>query len=411
MFRERWQRTLWIMFFAQVVSAIGFASIFPFLPLYVASLGSQTGLSIEFWSGMVFSSQAITMMIASPIWGSLADRYGRKIMVERAMFGGTVVILLMAFVRSAEELVLLRTIQGFITGTVSAANALVAAVVPRERMGYAMGVLQVGLWAGVAIGPLIGGVLADTLGYSAAFIVTAALLFLSGLMVLFGIKEENAPSARSRRGSPGLLTQWWRISIMPGVFMTFTVRFISGVGQMLILPIAPLFIQSLLTSDAPVGTLTGLIVGISSATGTASAIYLGRLGDRIGHRRVLIISSLLAALFYLPQSLVTDVWQLLVLQAITGAAMGGIMPPLSALLAQYTPQGEEGAVYGLDSSVLSGSRAVAPLVGAAVAVWLGLRGIFVVNGLVCLCAALCAIWWLPKTPVKQIVPETVRQEA
>ncbi|MFP4437267.1 MAG: MFS transporter, partial [Chloroflexaceae bacterium] len=163
----RWKQTLWIMFFAQFVSATGFSLIFPFLPLYVQSLGTETGISIEFWAGMVFSSQAITMMIASPIWGALADRHGRKLMAARAMFGGSLIILLMAFARSAEELVLLRTVQGLITGTIPAANALVAAVAPRERLGYAMGMLQVGFRSGIAAGPLIGGVLADTFGFRA----------------------------------------------------------------------------------------------------------------------------------------------------------------------------------------------------------------------------------------------------
>lgn len=384
------------MFFAQVVSAIGFASIFPFLPLYVASLGSQTGLSIEFWAGMVFSGQAIAMAIAAPIWGSLADRYGRKLMVERAMFGGAVIILLMAFVRSAEELVLLRTIQGLITGTISAANALVAAVAPRERMGYAMGVLQVGLWAGVAIGPLIGGVIADTLGFREAFVVTAALLLAAGVVVWLGVREEYQLPVRPATERPGLVAGWRQIIALPGVGMTFAIRFVSGVGQTVLLPIAPLFIQSLLPADAPVGAYTGLIVGLSSATGTATAIYLGRLGDRVGHRSVLIVSALAAALFYLPQTLVTAAWQLLILQALTGAAIGGIMPALSALLAHYTVPGEEGAVYGLDSSVVSASRGIAPLVGAGVAIGLGLRGIFIVAAVIFLLTALGAIWGLPR---------------
>ena len=95
----------------------------------------------------------------------------------------------MAFVPNAEMLVLLRTLQGFLTGTVSAGNALVAASAPRNRVGYAMGLLQLGLGSGVAIGPFIGGLLADAFGYRATFIVTAGLLTLSGLMVTFGVKE------------------------------------------------------------------------------------------------------------------------------------------------------------------------------------------------------------------------------
>ncbi|HZW03256.1 MAG TPA: MFS transporter, partial [Anaerolineaceae bacterium] len=136
---ERWQRTLFIMFFAQTVTSVGFSSIFPFLPLYVADLGATSNLSIEVLSGLVFSSQAVTMAIASPVWGMIADRVGRKIMVERALFSGALLLLLMAFVRSAEELVVLRAVQGLTTGVISATYALIAAEVPREHTGYAMG--------------------------------------------------------------------------------------------------------------------------------------------------------------------------------------------------------------------------------------------------------------------------------
>ncbi len=119
------------MFFAQMISMVGFSSIFPFLPLYVKSLGTVTSMSTDLCAGLVYSGQAFCMMIASPIWGSLADRWGRKIMVERAMFGGAVIFSMMAFVRSAEELVALRMIQGLITGVMGATNAMVASTVPR----------------------------------------------------------------------------------------------------------------------------------------------------------------------------------------------------------------------------------------------------------------------------------------
>ena len=158
----RWQRTLIVLFFSQMATAVGFSSIFPFLPLYVKSLGSSTGMSVELLAGLVFSAQAFTMMLAAPVWGRLADRYGRKLMIIRASFGGAIVLLMMAFVQTAEQLVALRALQGLISGIVAANSALLAAQVPRERMGYAMGTLQVGLGAGVAFGPLIGGIVADT---------------------------------------------------------------------------------------------------------------------------------------------------------------------------------------------------------------------------------------------------------
>ena len=395
LFKENsWQRTLYIMLFAQFVSTMGFSMIFPFFPLYVQHLGTNTGLSLEFWAGMVFSVQGFTMMFASPIWGSVADYYGRKLMVERAMFGGAILILLMGFVRSAEELALLRAIQGFVTGVVPAANALVAAAAPRERTGYAMGALQMGLWSGVAVGPLMGGFMADTWGFRSAFVSTAVLLLLGGILVRFGIKEVFVPKSGAKNPF-AFLSQYREIVSAPGVGLIYSTRMLSWLGRTMLVPILPLFVVTLLPESDRVSTFTGLVVGLAAATGTASAIYLGRLGDRIGHRQVLVMSAAAAALFYGLQFFITEAWHLLLLQALAGAAAGGVMPAISALLSQFTQPGQEGAVYGIDSSVAAAARAVAPMLGAGVAVWFGVSGTFIVSGLFFVCATVMAIRWLP----------------
>jgi DHA1 family multidrug resistance protein-like MFS transporter len=401
--RTPWQRTLYIMFFAQLITAVGFSSIFPFLPLYVEALGTNTHLSVELLAGLVFSAQAFTMMIASPVWGSLADRYGRKLMVVRAMLGGSVILLLMAFVRSAEQLVLLRGIQGFITGTLAASNALVASITPRKHTGYAMGLLQVGLGSGVALGPVIGGTVADAYGYGAAFYITAALLFSAGLLVLLGVHEEFEPSTVKTERQNGFVESWREVLAATGVPMTYTMRFLSQLGRMMIVPVAPLFIQTLLVDTSRVNTFTGLVIGAASAATTISAVYLGRLGDRIGHRRIFITSAVIGGLVYLPQSLVTAGWQLLALQAAAGVTLGGIIPAISALLARYTRAGEEGSVYGLDNSINAGARSLAPLLGSGVALWFSLRATFVATGLLFLMMGMLAAWYLPK-------PELPREE-
>lgn len=397
----RWQRNLWIMFAAQLLSAVGFSVIFPFLPLYVQHLGSAWHWDTRLLAGLVFSAQAVTMMIASPIWGGLADRLGRKLMVERSLFGGALVLAAMAFVRSAEELVALRALQGLITGIISAANALVAAAVPRERIGYAMGVMQLGLTGGIAIGPLLGGVLADTLGYRSAFLITGGLLAAAGVLVALGVQEvfQSSGGVPSGRFSAGLWESWRNVLQRPGVVMAYGLRFCAYLGRMMIVPIAPFFIQSLLEPGASVNTFTGLLFAVVAAMGAFSAVFWGRLGDRIGHERVLVVCAVLSGLAYLPQSLVREAWQLLALQAVCGFAMGGTLPSTSALLAAYTAQGEEGSVYGLDSSVVSGSRAVAPLLGAVVAGGFGLRATFTATGMLFLFMGILALRGLP--PVRR----------
>jgi DHA1 family multidrug resistance protein-like MFS transporter len=400
-----WQRTLFIVFTAQLLSAVGMSNVFPFLPLYVEELGTNTTLSVEFLSGAVFSAQAATMMFAAPLWGSLADRHGRKLMIERATFGGAIIIFLMGYARSAEELILLRAIQGMVTGVVSAANALVASAAPRERTGYAIGMVQVGLRAGLAIGPLIGGAIADTLGYRQTFVVTAVLLLLAGLMVRFGIEEVFTPQHTGRDPGRRFLSGWQRVLKSQGVRAAYSVRFMAGLASLLIIPIAPLFMQLLLPGSDRINTVTGLMTTLGATATTATAVYLGRLGDRIGHRRILKASALLAGLFFLPQAFVTEAWQLLVLQGLTGAAIGGIVPSLGALLAAYTRPGDEGSVFGLDSSIYAASRAVAPLAGSGLALWLGLRSTFLFAGLIYLAIAVVAAWQLPRAlPTVELQP-------
>lgn len=382
-----WQRTLFIMVAAQLLSAMAFSNIFPFLPLYIQELGSSSGLSLELLAGLVYSGQAFSMMIASPIWGTVADRYGRKLMLERALFGGAVLLFLMGYVQSAEQLILLRVIQGAVTGTISAANALIAAIAPRERLGYAMGLLQVGMWAGFGLGPLTGGLLADVFGYRAAFLVTGVMLGLAGLLVLFFVREKFTPVERQPSQAGSLLRSYWRILRAPGMSLTYTMRFFSALGGSLITPVLPIFLLQLMPDPSRVNTLAGLTGGLTYGASSLAAIFLGRIGDRVGHRRILALSALAAGLLYLPQGWAVHTWQLVALQTLAGAASGGLLPSVSALLARYSQPGEEGSVYGLDNSVGSAARTVAPLMGAGLVQVIGIPAAFLAAGMVYLLAA------------------------
>ncbi len=402
--RTPWKRTLYIIFFAEMMTSVGFSSIFPFLPQYVKALGSSTGMSIELLAALAYSGQAFTMMIASPIWGVLADRYGRKLMVLRAMFGGTITLGAMAFVRTGEELVLLRAIQGMITGTISAANALVAAETPRERVGYAMGMLHLGQAGGVALGPVIGGILADLIGYSGVFFFTAALILAAGLLVLFGIEERVMP--QPKESHKRLWSHWKRLIESPGVIPTFSVRFTTRLAHLMILPMIPLFLSVLMPGEKFLNTWTGLVVGSAFITNAVASAYLGRLGDKIGHQRILAVSVIAAGLLYLPQGFVNAAWQLVIFQALFGIALGGMVPAISALLAKYTHLGQEGIAYGLDNSINSGARTIAPLLGAGVALWLGLPAVFIFSALTFFIAAFLAMRFLPKQEVVESADKT-----
>ncbi len=300
-----WRRNLAVLVVVQFLSTAGFSLIFPFLPLYVRELGSTTGGSVELWAGLVFSAQAFTMMLSAPVWGYVADRYGRKPMLVRATLGGAVLLAAMGFVQSAEQLVLLRAAQGLVTGVVAAANALVASTTPRENTGFSMGTLNMARWAGIAGGPIIGGIIAETFGFRESFWITGALLGTAGIAVVFLVQEDFQPIPKELR--TGFWAGYKVLLRAPGMIGLYSLSFLRSLGLMIITPILALFILTL-NNGVETGTasMTGIVIGLSALSSALSAVYLGRLGDRVGHERVLVISAIFAAVLYLPQAFVTS---------------------------------------------------------------------------------------------------------
>jgi DHA1 family multidrug resistance protein-like MFS transporter len=377
---EAWRRNLYFIWISQLVAISGFAVVFPFLPYYVQELGVTELHEVELWSGVLFATQAVTMAIFAPIWGAVSDRYGRKLMVQRAMFGGAVTLAAMGFVQDVWQLAVLRAIQGMLTGTVSAATTLVASSTPRERAGYALGLLQMAVWSGASVGPLLGGLVADTWGYRAAFWVTGILLFVAGLMVWRFVEEDFRPPARDSGEPGGGFWEGVRLVLHQRTLLSlFSIRFIARLAVRLIGPVLPLFVQSLVPPTARIATITGLISGVQAGTSAIGAVTLGRASDRIGYRRVLLACTVAGAILYVPQFFVTTPWQLLILQGAVGLVMSGVLASISALLARLAPEGRQGAVYGVDASVVSTANAIGPMLGASIAAAVGLRAPFLLT--------------------------------
>ena len=375
-----WRRNLYILFGLQVLSMVGFSMVFPFLPLYINELGISSWGTVEFWSGMVFSSQAITMMISAPLWGAVADRYGRKLMLIRATLGAAILIAIMGFVQNAEQLTLLRAIQGLVSGTIPAANALVASSAPKEHSGEALGLLQTGTWIGIAVGPLIGGVIGDTFGFRECFWVTGILLALSAFSIFFWVQEDFKPADKIKRQS--FMNSFSLLLRAPNMFYLYSVTFLETTARMLFFPIAALFIMELMKSTSGAATVTGLMMAIKAVTSSASAVWLGRIGDRVGHLRILLISVIASICIYLLQAFVNAAWQLILLQALSGFAIGGVIPSISAQINLHTPMGNQGATYGVNASITAAGRGLAPMLGAIFAMWFGMRSVLVLSAVV-----------------------------
>lgn len=397
--QSSWRRTLAVVWVVEFIAMIGFSMVIPFLPLFVQEMGVTDDAQVKLWSGLLLSGQALTMGLMAPVWGGLADRHGRRLMLLRATFGATVVMALMGFAQTPLQLLILRVIQGALTGTVPAATTLIASVVPRERIGFALGLLQTGMFAGVSIGPLIGGVVADTLGYRYTFFLTGGCLFLSALGVLLWVHEDFSP-AEHKPGTPR--SPWWQglVEVVRGrgPLVALVVRFLSRTGTRTIGPILPLFVLALMPPESAVGaaTMTGLVTGVNAIASSLGAVVLGRMSDRAGYRRILLFSTVAAGLIYLIQGAVTTTAQLIVLQFFLGLALAGTVSTLAALLARLVPEGRQGAIYGLDTSIVSGANALGPMVGSAIAVAMGNRAAFALAGGLLLASAVVVAWLVPR---------------
>lgn len=395
----QWRRTLYTVWLTQFIAVAGFSFVIPFMPYYIQELGISDVRQVGLWAGLITSAQAVSMALMSPVWGALADRHGRKLMVLRASFAGAVVLSLMGFVTSVQQLLVLRFLQGMLTGTVSATTTLVASTVPKERAGMALGSLQTAVFLGVSFGPLLGGVSGEALGYRASFWITGALLLLSGVLVLLFVHEEFTPVADAPRAGRGGMAQAVRLVLASGPLLAvFAVRILLRVGSRALDPVLPLFVQTLLPAGSPVGVTTGLIVAISGLGSAVGSPVIGSWSDRLGQRRLLIACALAAGVCYIPQAFVQDARWLIFWQLLSGFAVGGTLATVTALLMRVAPTGHEGMVFGLDASAVSGANAVGPVLGAAVAATLGLRAPFLLATALFGVGLLAVILWVHDDP-------------
>lgn len=401
-----WRRNLIVIWIAELVAIVGFTVVIPLLPLYVPELGVEGERAIKIWSGLIFTGQAVAMAIFGPIWGALGDRHGRKLMVERAMFAGSIVMTLMGFVRNPQQLALLRALQGSLTGTTTAATALVATSAPTERAGYALGTLQMAIYVGASAGPLVGGVVADTFGYRAAFFVTGVLLLIAALGVLIFVREPSETSTNQSRSTASsadqravhrrILNHLAPVLASASLLAVLVMHLLMRLAARLPRPTLPLFVEALLPPGTRVATMTGLVTGANALGGAVGGWQLGQLGDRIGYRSILAICALGSVVCYVPQSMVERSIWLIPLQAGAGFAMGGILASISASLAALAPRGREGIVYGVDASVVSIANAIGPMTGSSLAAWLGLRTPFLAAAVVFVAGGIAALRLLPK---------------
>jgi DHA1 family multidrug resistance protein-like MFS transporter len=378
---DDWRRVLTITAIAQTFSIIGFSFVTPFLPLFIQRLGVHGQAQITLWAAVLSGGSALCMAVSAPIWGVLADRHGRKIMLVRASFSAALLIGAMGLSQNVWQLLVLRMLQGAFTGTVTASQALISSQSPKNKLGFSLGVMQTSVFLGNSIGPLLGGVVADLLGYRTSFLAGAASLFIAGVLVTFFVTERKpeAPAAGEPRVPfwSGARDALRSPAILPMVVTIFAVQF----GVTVVFPILPQFVQLLEGSSHYTATVTGIIFTGSGIAGAIASITVGAVSDRLGYRRVIMIGLGMTAVLSFPQAFVTAIWQLFLLRIAIDFSMGAVLPSASALIASKVPSNKRGTAYGLMGSATSLGAGSGPLASATVVAFADIRATFVMAGL------------------------------
>lgn len=379
---------LWLGTF---IAGMGFSEIMPFLSLYVDDLGTFSKGQLTMYSGLTYAVTFLVIAAVSPIWGRLADRKGRKLMLLRSSLGMAVVIGAMGFVTQVWQLIGLRFLQGLFAGYIPNASALVAAETPRKQSGRALGVLTTGYVSGNLIGPVLGGILAQLFTIRWTFVLTGILLLIVFALSATLVHEHFQPVSRDQQAQRGPVLKAFKNPMLIVVLLLSTM--IIQMGNNSITPIISLYVRQLMGGVGPVTVVAGIIAALPGISTLLAAPKLGEYGDRKGTQRVLIFGYVFAVLMYFPQGFITSVWVLGIFRFMIGISDGALFPVVQTMLTKNSPQALTGTVFSWNQSFQALGSMFGSLFGGLIANWFNYSGVFTFTALTLLLNFLL-LWWL-----------------
>jgi MFS transporter, DHA1 family, multidrug resistance protein len=381
-----WRRNLIVCWFGIFVAAIGMSQIAPVLPLYIKHLGVTNAASIAKFTGLAFGITYIISAVFSPIWGHAADKFGRKPMIMRASLGMAVVIGCMGFAPNVYVLIGLRLLEGVITGYSTACTTLIATQTDMEHAGYALGTLATASIAGSLLGPVIGGYIAESLGFQPVFFITGALLLMAFITTALFVKESFI---REDKKTPSIKEIWHMVPEKGLTITLFVTFFVLAVALYSVEPIITVYITQISHNTSHIALLAGMAFSASGLATILAAPRLGKLSDKIGAQKVMLVALVVAGLLFIPQAFVRNPWQLMGLRFLVGLAIAGLNPSVNTLVKKITPASLTGRVFGFSMSAGYLGIFGGALLGGQVAAWLGIRYVFFITSALLL---LNAVW-------------------
>ena len=367
-----WKENLRVAWFGSFLTGASISLVVPFMPIFVEQLGIE-GDQVAFYAGLAISVSTVSAALVSPIWGILADKYGRKPMMIRAGLAMTITMGGLAFVPNIYWLLFLRLLNGVFTGFVPNATALIASQVPKDKSGAALGTLSTGVVAGTLTGPFVGGFIAEIFGIRNVFLLVGSFLFLAAILTIFFIKEDFQPVAKEKAiPTKEVFSSFKYPRLLVNLFLTsFVIQFSAqSIG-----PILALYVRDLGQTENLL-FVSGLIVSSMGFSSMMSAGILGKLGDKVGNHRLLVAAQIYSVIIYLLCAHATSPLQLGLYRFLFGLGTGALIPGVNALLSKMTPKSGISRIFAFNQVFFYLGGVIGPMAGSAVAGYLGYHAVF-----------------------------------
>lgn len=382
-----WKRNLWVLWIGVFFTAASFSMVIPFLPIFLLQIGVHE--HTELWAGLLFSSAFFAGAIASPFWGRMADKYGRKPMIVRAGCVLFVIYTLMAFVTNPYQILVLRILQGLLTGFIPGAIALIGTNTPNHKVGYALSMISSASASGTILGPLLGGGISHLVGNRWAFASAGMIVFLATLLIIFWVVEENFTPSKVK----GSIKTDFQAALSNRPFLLVLIlTVVTSCSVMTIEPVLPLYIVNLGGSSENASLIAGFVFSLPGIASALFAPFWGKWADKIGFQRVLFIGLLGGGLGTIAQILFSQIWGFSIIRFIFGIFFCAVFPALNGLVVKSTTEDFRGRAFSLNQTATQIGGMIGPIIGGFLGGLFPVQSVFIVTGCLLLIATGMAYW-------------------
>lgn len=369
---QKWRFNLYVVWFSQILSMLGFGLCIPFLPFYIQHLGVNDPDQIKWLTGLLNAGPSLAMGLMAPVWGTLSDKYGRKPMILRAILAGSIMLPLMGITGNVGLLIVLRVLQGLFTGTVTAASTLIAASTPNDKLSYSLGFLSSSTFIGYTAGPALGGIIADSIGFQPTFFIGGSLMLVNLFLVFFFVKDVHDVSVDTpKRVDPpeeSLSVSSSATVLSRIIVLLLIVLFFIRISRSVFSPFLPLFVQDARGTLEGSTRITGYISGLAGLFTALSGITLCKLGDRMPKIKLMQYLLFAGVIASIPLMFLRNLWFFALSYSLMMFVVGSIEPLTMSLTSEMTEAGKRGRLFGIQTMVGSLGWSISPFLGSFVSI-------------------------------------------